>query len=806
MANNISVSITADVADLTVKRAILSAELKAATADLNAFAKTANTSGMTSELRAGMLSSAQAVTGLRSQIVGITAELKAASVESIGFGNALTQGLAGLKTQVMDEGAGKLGAFGAALGALGPAGLAAAAGVAAVGFGIQQTLKTDEWAESLKRAAQTLGLTTGQLQEFDFAFTSMGLDVERGRAALSGLEKTIGLVESGFARSQQVKVFTDALKITPEDLRGWGTLEEQLPHILDALGGIDAETRAGLASRLKVDPEVLSSLVMEREEFEKAIQTFKDYGLEIAPDVIDTSAQAAAQVKVTGAIVQGELRKAFIDLSPVVVLAAQGIAGFARDTADTVEGVKRLAGGVTDVMDAVADFKTGVENAISPLAQFDTGIGDAANDLTNSLGPALNHVINPLSIVVDLLKQLGGAPTGKSVGGTVGGDLGGLGPTTKPQQLATTKPHHGRKGPSAKAIDEEQLAAIEAWQHMADAIAGIQDDMLQTEIAFWAKKVTEAARGSTAWVTAVNQLSTVTARGQEADVREIEAGIDAEIRQYERLTEAVKAEADKQAKIIDDGVRAEVQEHTRAVEQMKAAYESFGRVVNPIVSSFTSGMLKMVEGAESFGQMMRNLGQQILNDFISKVIDPMIERWLWKEARQTAASLLGIAQRSTAEAAGATAGNAAALAQTLLTIKQDAAKVFGGIFAALSSNPFTLPAAAPTAAAGAAAVMGFASFDVGAWNVPNDMLAQIHKGETIVPKPFADDLRANGGPWGAGGGHSFSFGPTNIQGSTNMGRSEVERLLSNHRDLIMKNIHDAVRGGWKSDAASPFRA
>ena len=54
MPNNISVSITADVSDLTVKRAVMSAELKAATKDLNDFARQAASTGMTSELRAGM--------------------------------------------------------------------------------------------------------------------------------------------------------------------------------------------------------------------------------------------------------------------------------------------------------------------------------------------------------------------------------------------------------------------------------------------------------------------------------------------------------------------------------------------------------------------------------------------------------------------------------------------------------------------------------------------------------------------------------------------------------------------------------
>lgn len=76
MPNNIAVSITADVADLQVKRAILSAELKTAQKDLNDFAKTANASGMTDALKTSMLASADAATKARSSIRLVDGELK----------------------------------------------------------------------------------------------------------------------------------------------------------------------------------------------------------------------------------------------------------------------------------------------------------------------------------------------------------------------------------------------------------------------------------------------------------------------------------------------------------------------------------------------------------------------------------------------------------------------------------------------------------------------------------------------------------------------------------------------------------
>jgi chromosome segregation ATPase len=68
MANNIAVSITADVADLQVKRAIMSAELRTATKDLNSYAAEAQKSGQTDELRTSMLTAADAVARYKNQI------------------------------------------------------------------------------------------------------------------------------------------------------------------------------------------------------------------------------------------------------------------------------------------------------------------------------------------------------------------------------------------------------------------------------------------------------------------------------------------------------------------------------------------------------------------------------------------------------------------------------------------------------------------------------------------------------------------------------------------------------------------
>ena len=124
------------------------------------------------------------------------------------------------------------------------------------------------------------------------------------------------------------------------------------------------------------------------------------------------------------------------------------------------------------------------------------------------------------------------------------------------------------------------------------------------------------------------------------------------------------------------------------------------------------------------------------------------------EGQKTAASVAGETARTGATIIGTTTRTAleeAAAAKTLAikiltagkTIAIDAAEAAAGAFKALAGIPVVGPVLA--AAAGAAIFMevkNLASFDVGAWNVPQDMPAIVHAGETILPRPFAEDFRS----------------------------------------------------------------
>jgi len=71
--------------------------------------------------------------------------------------------------------------------------------------------------------------------------------------------------------------------------------------------------------------------------------------------------------------------------------------------------------------------------------------------------------------------------------------------------------------------------------------------------------------------------------------------------------------------------------------------------------------------------------------------------------------------------------------------------------------PLAIAAAAATTALGLAKIKLIAdqplpSFAVGSLNVPKDMTANIHKGEMIIPKPFAESVRSGEATVGGGSG------------------------------------------------------
>ncbi len=106
--------------------------------------------------------------------------------------------------------------------------------------------------------------------------------------------------------------------------------------------------------------------------------------------------------------------------------------------------------------------------------------------------------------------------------------------------------------------------------------------------------------------------------------------------------------------------------------------------------------------------------------------------------------------------AGAAKELAVRAAMALKTFAIDTGLAAIGAFKAMVGIPYVGPilavAAAGAAIAEASKFKNMAHLDVGAWNVPADMPAMIHRNEMVVPATYASGLRAAMGGQGDGGG------------------------------------------------------
>jgi hypothetical protein len=234
----------------------------------------------------------------------------------------------------------------------------------------------------------------------------------------------------------------------------------------------------------------------------------------------------------------------------------------------------------------------------------------------------------------------------------------------------------------------------------------------------------------------------------------------------------------------------------------KEIYSDYRRTFDEIGSSVSSSIMGMIEGHETLRQAAQKVLLSIIQDFIQARIRTVAD-WLAGvatqttamqvgQAAQTTAVTTGVAARSSAEQAGAASGLAANAGAMISQIFASAKEAFAGVFGFLA--PIMGPAAAGPAAAAEGSVAAAASFAAGSWQLPSDMLAQVHQGEMIVPAgatPWAQSLMANAA--GSNGGvtvnHATHF---NISA---LDSQDVKRWFKNNSKTMLRTINEAVRNG-----------
>ncbi len=220
----------------------------------------------------------------------------------------------------------------------------------------------------------------------------------------------------------------------------------------------------------------------------------------------------------------------------------------------------------------------------------------------------------------------------------------------------------------------------------------------------------------------------------------------------------------------------------------------------PIESGFDTMLKGMILRHQTFGQALA----KSTTAFVSAEINADVKRlghWLATQAAE-----LGAHETTrTTELATTEATNAAGAASDASTAKtgimQHAASAAAAVYDDVSQIPYVGWILAPPAAAAAfAGVMAFSAavpgLAVGAWNLPTDMIAQLHAGETVMPADFATGFRSAVAGAGNGGGDSYHITVQAIDA-----RSGAQFLKNNAKTIVSalqgqaRNFNPALRSG-----------
>ena len=175
-------------------------------------------------------------------------------------------------------------------------------------------------------------------------------------------------------------------------------------------------------------------------------------------------------------------------------------------------------------------------------------------------------------------------------------------------------------------------------------------------------------------------------------------------------------------------------------------------LASKIGSSMSSSIMGLLQHTTTFREGVRqmavqatqyfvNMGTQWVASFAMNIAKNIATHVMGEQA-MTEATQLGVSERTASEAAGSVADIAGKVAAVIKSIMASSAESFAGVFGFMA--PLLGPAAAGPAAAAQATVAGaasIASFDIGAWNIPQDQLAMVHKNELVMTASQGDAFR-----------------------------------------------------------------
>jgi hypothetical protein len=288
---------------------------------------------------------------VKAALAGLGADGQRALARIETAGKPASRGLQAVNAAALeaDKGLGRVASRAGALAnisrAIGPLGVAfgvAAGAATALAFAARRA--TGEIA-AIGDAADRAGVSAETFDQLRAALFQVGQGdkAESLETAIAALNKRIGEARSGVGEA--VRLF-GALNIQLEDAEGARSFEDVLGDIADRFQDMDAAQRLALGQKL--GEEAFRSLVPVLEQGSEGLREMAEaaraLGLVYDDGLIRKTQDLNREFELQSEVIRVQLTSALVELSPVLVDIATGLAFIATEAANGYEGLRLLLG------------------------------------------------------------------------------------------------------------------------------------------------------------------------------------------------------------------------------------------------------------------------------------------------------------------------------------------------------------------------------------------------------------------------------------------------------------------------------
>lgn len=742
MPNNISVAVAADVTDLQVKFAVAKAETSALTTEMNKLAR---------QSAAGIIDPAG-----QAKLQEIAGDLIKARAEAASLGaefkemTAQTQNVGG----VLEEMGGKLST------AFQVTGIAIAA-EAVRSFG-ELLEKLGERATTIRTSSDVLGVTGEQFQAMEMAAEEAGVSVETLTRAAEKMNVTLTEAREGSSAAIE-KLLT--LGVTTQQIADpTFKVNELFESLHERL--IDVTTKQQEMNEISKEFGTRAALVSEvLAKYDGSLEGVREV-MNAVNGLTDQQTQKLQESKAWW----GEQATAVENASSKIFVAMTNM--FPHVTAETSPALKMMETEQNEAVEMAAQtqqlnkamLQQEMENAKAGIQAYKEGTQQRVDQLKSYAAAAAKYYG---SDTVDIV--------------------------TKANQEIIA---------SQRALEEQQKSSAQRQRTVIQELTDFGLQMNSEIMIDRARIAEESAKFAANEVKEEKRLAKELYEGWEDTYTEITNKHAALLKQQNADTaRAAKEDSKSWTGVVGEIEGAEGSMVSNILSKRKSLSQSLIQLSGDLVTkeiandlrAITTRLLFQTSAANSQkaleqGGFLYHQAMELLKSATTKT----------QQTVQTAAVATGNTTRNAATAAAQVSSQATAAATGAPTVMADAAKAYAGTFASVAQIPYVgyimAPAAAEASFAAVAAYAGMASLDTGTNYVPQDQIAQIHKGEAVVPKQF--NPAAN--PFAAsGGGHSEEHnynGPVNISAFDG---ASMKRALSRPggRDSVVNSAMRAYRRG-----------